>query len=107
MVVFVDDAVVGMQAGRYAGAWTIAVSKSGNALGLSEAEVQRMPAEEIDRRLEPARRSYLAAGAHLVIDTVADLLPALEEIEKRMNGLRASGFSDYSTSKISKTVRYP
>jgi phosphonoacetaldehyde hydrolase len=76
-VVKVDDAEVGIAEGKAAGAFTVGVA-SGNALGLSLAVFQVLtPAERADR-IAAARRALLDAGADLVIDSVADLVPALE-----------------------------
>jgi phosphonoacetaldehyde hydrolase len=77
-VVKVDDAQAGIAEGRAAGAFTVGVA-SGNALGLSLEALQALPATERARRIERAGRSLLDAGADLVIDSVADLVPALEQ----------------------------
>jgi phosphonoacetaldehyde hydrolase len=77
-VVKVDDAEVGVAEGRAAGAFTIGVAASGNALGLSLAAFQELEASERVSRLQNARKSLSGAGADLVIDSVADLVPALE-----------------------------
>ena len=77
-VVKVDDAEVGIAEGKAAGAFTVGVA-SGNALGLSLEALQALPASERARRIERAHQSLLGAGADLVIDTVADLVPALEQ----------------------------
>lgn len=84
-LVKVDDTQVGIDAGRNAGAWTVAVVKTGNRLGMTRAEVERLSPEQLDARLEPIRREFLAAGADYVIDGVADLLPVLSDIEQRLN----------------------
>ncbi|MGA2562785.1 MAG: phosphonoacetaldehyde hydrolase [Steroidobacteraceae bacterium] len=75
-VVKVDDAEVGIAEGRAAGAFTVGVT-SGNALGLSLEAFQALAASERAIRTEVARRALYAAGADLVIDSVADLVPAL------------------------------
>jgi phosphonoacetaldehyde hydrolase len=77
-VVKVDDAEVGIAEGKAAGAFTVGVA-SGNALGLSLEALQALPAPERASRIERARQSLLGAGADLVVDTVADLVPALEQ----------------------------
>jgi phosphonoacetaldehyde hydrolase len=77
-VVKVDDAEAGIAEGKAAGAFTVGVA-SGNALGLSLEALQALPATERARRIERAGRSLLDAGADLVIDSVADLVPALEQ----------------------------
>jgi phosphonoacetaldehyde hydrolase len=76
-VVKVDDAEVGIAEGKAAGAFTVGVA-SGNSVGLSLASFQALPAAERDSRLIAAREALLGAGADLVIDSVADLIPALE-----------------------------
>ncbi len=75
-IVVVDDTVVGIQAARNAGMHAIAVSLTGNALGLSEAEVAMLPAETLAMRLRDIEAEFLSIGAQAVIHSVADL-PAL------------------------------
>ena len=79
-VVKVDDAEAGVAEGRAAGAFTVGVAASGNALGLSLAAYRGLAASERASRLEAARKSLSSAGADLVIDSVADLVPALERM---------------------------
>jgi len=79
-VVKVDDAEAGVAEGRAAGAFTVGVAASGNALGLSLAAYRGLSASERASRLEAARKSLSSAGADLVIDSVADLVPALESV---------------------------
>ena len=76
-VVKVDDAEVGIAEGRAAGAYTVGVL-SGNALGLSQEALQALPPGLRVERTDAARRALFAAGADAVIDSVADLMPALE-----------------------------
>ena len=79
-VVVVDDTPIGVQAGRNANAWTVAVSQTGNELGLSLNEVAALPSKDLDIRLEKISRGFLAAGAHLVIRSVAELPDRLPEL---------------------------
>jgi phosphonoacetaldehyde hydrolase len=79
-VVKVDDAEAGIGEGKAAGAFTVGVAASGNALGLSLAAYRESSAPELAVRLDAARKSLLNAGADLVIDSVADLVPALERV---------------------------
>jgi phosphonoacetaldehyde hydrolase len=76
-VVKVDDAEVGIAEGKAAGAFTVGVA-SGNAVGLSLPAFQALSQSERDSRVTSARAALLGAGADLVIDSVADLVPALE-----------------------------
>lgn len=80
----VDDTPVGLQEGRAVGAWCVGVAVSGNVMGLSLDEWQALDEAEQARRREAARAELLAGGAHLVVDGLWELLPALQEIERRI-----------------------
>lgn len=77
----VDDAAVGIAEGRGAGVWTIGVAASGNGVGLSAAELAALPPATRDARVAAAAAALHAAGAHVVIDTVADLPAALQRLD--------------------------
>jgi phosphonoacetaldehyde hydrolase len=83
-LVAVDDTPVGIEAGRNAGAWTVAVTKSGNSLGLSPAEAAALDPGELQRRIDVATAQFKTLGADYVIESVADLLPVLDEIANRL-----------------------
>src|SRR5580704_7215577 len=78
-VVKVDDAEAGIAEGRAAGCFTVGVSASGNGMGLSPAEFAALDPAERAGRLAAVEGSLRAAGADLVIETVADLVPALHQ----------------------------
>ncbi|WP_294332410.1 phosphonoacetaldehyde hydrolase [uncultured Sphingomonas sp.] len=82
----VDDAPVGIAEGRAAGVWTIGVAASGNGVGLSAAALAALPEEERAARIAASGGALRAAGAHLVIDTVADLPEALRRLELTVPG---------------------
>lgn len=83
-VVKVDDTLPGLLEGRHAGCWTVAVLASGNEVGLSaDAWRALSPAHQADRR-EQARLRLASAHPDYAVDTVAGLLPVLDEIEARM-----------------------
>jgi len=73
----VDDAVVGIAEGRAAGVWTIGVAASGNLIGLDQAALASLDPADRQRRIDAAAATLRAAGAHDVIDSVADLPAAL------------------------------
>ncbi|WAC61242.1 phosphonoacetaldehyde hydrolase [Brevundimonas sp. SL130] len=77
-VVKVDDAEVGMAEGRNAGCFTVGVAASGNMVGLTEQALADLQPEARAALLSAASDRLYAAGADLVVDTVADLRPALE-----------------------------
>ncbi|NWH09666.1 MAG: phosphonoacetaldehyde hydrolase [Alphaproteobacteria bacterium] len=77
----VDDTPVGIREGRNAGCWTIAVTETGNAMGLSEDELNALSADERTRRRQLIADELLEAGAHMTIPSVRELMPALDLIE--------------------------
>jgi len=84
-----DDTEPGIAEGLAAGSWTVGLALSGNAAGLSKAELDRLPPDERAALRARAAGKLYAAGAHFVIDSVADLLPVLDAIEARLAvGLR-------------------
>jgi phosphonoacetaldehyde hydrolase len=80
----IDDAVVGIGEGLEAGAWTVGLSASGNGVGLEAATLQALPAAERAARIEASAQALTEAGAHYVVESVADLGPVLAEIEARI-----------------------
>ena len=83
-VVAVDDTPVGIRAGRNAGCWTVGVTRTGNGVGLSASALAATPPDEVRRLCASAERSLRAAGAHLVVESVADLVPVLHELDDRL-----------------------
>ncbi len=84
LIVVVDDTPIGIEAGRNAGAWTVGVSRTGNGLGLSREEVDRLDRRLLHKRLGTIAADLQRAGAHYVIESVADLLPVLDQIDARL-----------------------
>jgi phosphonoacetaldehyde hydrolase len=80
-VVKIDDTEPGILEGLAAGTWTVGVSISGNCVGLSAEEWAETPEEDQATLRARAEAQLLGAGAHFVIDSIADLMP---EIETRM-----------------------
>jgi phosphonoacetaldehyde hydrolase len=76
-VVKVDDSETGIEEGVNAGCFTIGVSASGNAIGLSREALEALAPDERARRVADAAARLKAAGADLVIESVADLISAL------------------------------
>jgi phosphonoacetaldehyde hydrolase len=84
-VVKVDDTAPGIEEGLAAGAWTVAVSVTGNAFGLSAEDTTRLGEAEYNERRARAAAELQRSGAHYVIDSVADLWPVLEEIQDKLH----------------------
>jgi phosphonoacetaldehyde hydrolase len=87
----VDDAVVGIGEGLEVGAWTIGLSASGNGVGLERAALAILPAAERAVRIEASAKALREAGAHYVVESVADLGPVLADIEARIERGEGAG----------------
>ncbi len=85
----IGDTESDMEEGLNAGMWTIGVTRSGNTVGLSEADWLQLDHGEQKRLLACADQELRSAGAHYTAETVAHTLPLLDEIERRIaNGER-------------------
>ncbi len=83
-VVKVDDTAPGIGEGVAAGTWTVGVSLSGNVTGLSATELAALSdADTVAFRLKGEAQLY-AAGADLVIDSIAALPEACAILEARI-----------------------
>jgi phosphonoacetaldehyde hydrolase len=83
-VVKVGDTAPDMEEGRNAGVWTIGVIRTSSEVGLRQSELEALPAEEQRARLQAARIKLLDAGAHEIVDSVADLPERIPEVERRL-----------------------
>jgi phosphonoacetaldehyde hydrolase len=83
-VVNVGDTVVDMETSANAGVWAVGISRTGNLCGLSEAEFARLNDEDGAKLVTVARRELRAAGAHYVVDSVAELPPVIDAISDRL-----------------------
>jgi phosphonoacetaldehyde hydrolase len=81
-VVKVDDAEAGVAEGRAAGAFTVGIA-SGNLVGLPLDVFQALPRAAQAQRLQSAGEKLLLKGADIVIESVADLVPALQRVAAR------------------------
>lgn len=79
-VLIVDDTAPGIEAGRLAGARTVAVTRTGNSLGLSRDEVANADPGDLAARIDAATADFRRIGADFVIETVADLISVLDDI---------------------------
>ncbi len=83
-VVKVDDTGPGIAEGLAAGSWTVGVTMSGNAVGLSRQELEALGEAERSALRRQAAPTRARPGAHYVIDSVADLMPIIDRIEGRL-----------------------
>lgn len=80
----VDDAAPGISEGLHAGMWSVGLAVSGNEFGATWEEYQAMSKAEIATRRERAAGKLYAAGAHYVVDTLADLPEVIADINARL-----------------------
>ncbi len=83
-IVKIGDTPVDIEEGLCAGIWTIGVARTGNMIGLTARDFAALSRAEQESRLDHARRQLSQAGAHAVIDSVAECEPALDAIEARI-----------------------
>jgi phosphonoacetaldehyde hydrolase len=86
----VDDTVAGIEEGLRAGMLTVGVVMTGNEVGRTEAELSAMRPDERARLRAEGYAHLRAAGAHAVIDGIADLPGVLEAFEGQTGVPRAA-----------------
>jgi len=85
----VDDTIPGVEEGLNAGMWTIGLAVSGNEVGMPLTQWRALSEADQQARREPAYARMRLAGAHYVVDSIADILPCIEDIQARIR--RAEG----------------
>ena len=78
------DTIADIKEGINAKAWTVGVVLGSNELGLTQEEVSSLPADELEARKADVCRRMLAAGAHYVVDTIAELPAVIAEINRKL-----------------------
>lgn len=80
----VDDTEPGIAEGNAAGCWTVGVTVSGNAFGLSHEETEALDETAFAERKKVAEKMLRKAQPHYLIDSVASLGDVIEDIEGRL-----------------------
>ena len=84
-VVKVDDTVSGIGEALEAGCWAVGVSLYSNYMNIDAlSEVDELGAMEMARRHDETRAILGRAGAHYVIDSLADIEPVIDDIDERL-----------------------
>jgi phosphonoacetaldehyde hydrolase len=83
-IVKIGDTPADIHEALNAGAWSVGVAGTGNGIGLAFDEFQRLPALEKEARLASSRAELQNAGAHFVIDTLAEMPALVDEIDSRL-----------------------
>ncbi len=81
----VDDTIPGVEEGLNAGMWTIGLAVSGNEVGLSRPDWEALPQGDKHAKRERAHSRLWQAGAHYVVDSIADIMPCIDDIEERLH----------------------
>jgi len=80
----VDDTLPGIEEGLNANMWSIGLAKTGNEIGLTEAEIHQLDPQVYQSKLERAYTRMAQSGAHYVVDGIWDLDPLIDEINERL-----------------------
>ena len=80
----VDDTVPGVEEGLNAGMWTVGLAVSGNEVGLPRDEWNALPDQEKAGRRERAYTRMRQCGSHYVVDSIAELMPCIDDIQRRI-----------------------
>lgn len=83
-IVKVDDTVDGVREGTSAGCWSVGLARTGNYVALNEDEIDALTEEEYELKLEKSYETLANAGSHYVIDSIAELPPVIEDINRRL-----------------------
>jgi len=80
----IDDTLTGIEEGLNAGGWAVGLAVSGNEVGLPLDQWQALSEEVKQAHRDRIYPSMYQRGAHYVIDSIADLMPVLDDIETRL-----------------------
>jgi len=83
-MVKIGDTVSDIHEGLNAGMWTVGVSKTGNELGMTEAEVTALSPLDLRRRLDAIDERLRKAGAHYVVEGIAHCPSIIAAINARL-----------------------
>ncbi|HQH71808.1 MAG TPA: phosphonoacetaldehyde hydrolase [bacterium] len=80
----VGDTLPDIAEGLNAGMWSVGLALTGNEFGMTEQEIAVMDPAVRERKRRQAYTRMLQAGAHYVVDGIADVPPLLDEINARL-----------------------
>jgi phosphonoacetaldehyde hydrolase len=84
----IGDTPADIHEGLNAGSWSIGIAGTGNMVGLSRDDFHSLPESERESRLLKARAELHAAGAHYVVDSLAQVGPILDDIDARLKSAK-------------------
>ena len=80
----IDDTVPGILEGRRAGMWTVALTCSGNALGLTFEQFRALDAGTLANERKRIEKMFEGSRPHYMIDTITDLPQVIADINLRL-----------------------
>jgi phosphonoacetaldehyde hydrolase len=80
----IDDTIPGVEEGLNAGMWTIGLAISGNEVGMTLDEWKALPAAAQKLKRERAYARMQQCGAHYTVDSIADIMPCIDDIQARI-----------------------
>ncbi len=83
-LVKVDDTLTGIEEGVNAGSWAIGLAISGNEVGVPLDAWLAMPEKVKQAHRDRIYPTMYQRGAHYVVDSIADLVPCLDDIDARL-----------------------
>jgi len=83
-IVKVGDTLPDIYEGLNANMWTIGLAMTGNEVGLSLEEFQQLDAAQREAKRRRAYTRMAQAGAHYVVDSIAEVPPVLDLINARL-----------------------
>ena len=84
-VVKVDDTISGVGEAVNAGCWGVGVTRYSNYMDVDTPEDgEKLSDDEIVKRVEKTHDLLGKAGAHYVIESIADIEPVIEDINQRL-----------------------
>lgn len=87
-VVKIDDTIAGIQEGLNANVWTVGIAETGTYMGMTKLELngnKRKNETEHKKCVDDVRVKLTDAGAHYVINTIADLPNVINIINIRLS----------------------
>ena len=84
-MVKIGDTPSDIEEGRNAGMWTIGITRTGNEVGLTEAEWNSATIPDRTEIIDRARQRLLGAGAHYLVESVGECLDTIDEIAGRLS----------------------
>ena len=83
-MVKVGDTPTDIEEGLNAGMWTVGITRTGNEMGLDLKDLEALNPAERGKRIQAIDDEFRKMGAHYTLETAADLIPVIDEINQRL-----------------------